>query len=127
MTPALPKAVDQSGREAQAPSGGAPALPSPVRGAMGILGQLRAEWRVVGMVTRLREIRSKRPDSQWVGYMATVQGLGFGVTLDCTEELYRLLREGHLYTFRGELQRAEHEGFGEVFRLRVESYEEYQG
>ena len=79
------------------------------------------------MVTRLREVRSKKPDSQWVGYMATVQGLGFGVTLDCTEELFRLLREGRLYTFRGELERGEHEGFGEVFRLRVVSYEEYEG
>jgi len=57
--------------------------------------EMRASWEVVGVVTEARQLKSNKPGSTWIGFVAKIASIGATFEVQLTEELFKTCGAGH--------------------------------
>jgi len=64
---------------------------------------LEAGWKIVGVITETRELRSEK-SATWRGYVCKVATFGIAAELQLTEGLFRQIAQGQYLEFRGRFE-----------------------
>ncbi len=79
---------------------------------------LEAQWKIIGVVTEVRELTSPKNES-WRGYVCRVATFGLAAEIQLTEELFRRIVSGSYLEFHGRFQ-----DMKGILKLVCESFKE---